>query len=476
MTVNEGITPLDVENTSLEQRKQIGTPWGGRFMLVLPWLHYKPTVGDALHGIILGGATGLAIVPVLMHFFALSFMEAIALGIFQSIFISILPNVLCGEPYLPGWLTPLLPLTMIFLGGFTPGVEAVQAMTALVIVISAIFLLFGFTGLGKLFVTNAPIALKGGILIGVAFAGILGQLDTTYVTKPYAAIVATVVALILIFSPAVRNLAARVPFVKSIVLVSLVVALGIAALVGFFAKEIIWQDPIFAQGFWFFPPIADMWQKANPFIVGFPDLKLYITVLPLALAGYIIMYGDLLTGIELVKDAQRSRPNTLAGVVDPIRTHILLAFRNLGHLLAGGPFIPLHGPLWTGGQVFFGERFKTDKKVKNIPSVVTNFYIFSIPFAFILPLMLALKPLMEIALLLTIVLTCFACGFVAMQILQTPTERGIAALIGAVLVAYGPLQGLITGVILIFIIMGPVAFRAAPPAPAPQGTDVDKSS
>ena len=70
---------------------------------------------------------------------------------------------------------------------------------------------------------------------------------------------------------------------------------------------------------------------------------------------------------------------------------------------------------------------------------IASYYVFGVPVMLMtLPMVTFLKPLMGIALSVTLVLTGFACAYVAMQLPKTPTERGVVLLIAVALVAFDP--------------------------------------
>src|SRR5690606_4538693 len=75
-------------------------------------------------------------------------------------------GALLGTPFIPGWITPAIPLVVLFLGDFEPGPEAIQAMFALQFLVFLIFFLLGITGLGSKMVDIVPNSLKAGIVIG----------------------------------------------------------------------------------------------------------------------------------------------------------------------------------------------------------------------------------------------------------------------------------------------------------------------
>ena len=86
---------------------------------------------------------------------------------------------------------------------------------------------------------------------------------------------------------------------------------------------------------------------------------------------------------------------------------------------------------------------------------IASYYVFGVPvMLLILPMVSFLKPLMGIALSVTLVLTGFACAYVAMELPKTPTERGVVLLIAVALVAFDPWVGIAVGVVAAFTLVG----------------------
>lgn len=70
----------------------------------------------------------------------------------------------------------------------------------------------------------------------------------------------------------------------------------------------------------------------------------------------------------------------------------------------------------------------------SLHSGLASYYLMGLPFIFfLLPLLTGLKPLLGIALSLTLVLTGFACAYIAMSIPRDNASRGTVVLIGAAL-------------------------------------------
>ena len=60
----------------------------------------------------------------------------------------------------------------------------------------------------------------------------------------------------------------------------------------------------------------------------------------------LLLFGDFVTGVEIIKDGQKNRPDELIDI-DINRAHNSVGIRNLlGTII--NPFFPTQGALWTG--------------------------------------------------------------------------------------------------------------------------------
>jgi len=97
-------------------------------------------------------------------------------------------------------------------------------------------------------------------------------------------------------------------------------------------------------------------------------------------------------------------------------------------------------------------------------SGIASYYVFGVPILYlVLPLVTGLKPLMGIALSLTLVLTGFACSYVAMGIPRTQIERGVVILTGVALAVFSPWVGMTIGVLATLLLVGPKAHAEREP-------------
>jgi len=429
-----------------------GWHWGP-FTARIPFYHTRPEWPDFVQGLIVLSATSMALVPLLQAAFGLTFYEAIACAMIHLILFATGP-LLFGDPFAPGYITPVLPITISFvLGSYSDYSERFQMMTALSLDFTIIMLFFGFTGLGKRFVTWLPKALKGGIILGASIASFkrvfFDDIDT-FMKQPMATTAAIAVCLIFAFSKPFAAYSARHPLIRKVASMGLLPGFLIAAIIGYAAGEVTFD---ITWGF-LIPPVGDLWAKVSPFAIGWPPIEMFIAGIPLALIGYTISFGDFITGEEVVKDAAKDRPDEkLDFNID--RIHYSVSIRNIVMSITS-PFFSSQGVLWTGMHVIVVQRWRQGREaMDSLFGGISAFYLFGLPLIlFCLPVITLLAPFMSIALSISLVLTGFACAYVAMAIPETPEERGVALLTGTSLVLFEPWLGLLIGVITTFFIVG----------------------
>ncbi len=180
------------------QRRENELPYipFGPFQIRLPFIHYKIESVEFIQGLILG-VTALAAVPYLEQYLGLPYELAWSCVIIETMLYML--HSLLGDPVVPGWITPTLPLTIVFLEGFPMGKERIQAMIALQMLVGLVFIFMGVTKLADKFVHAVPNSVKGGILLAAPVTVMAGQLGEDGNMHKYPlAIVAGVGLLILI--------------------------------------------------------------------------------------------------------------------------------------------------------------------------------------------------------------------------------------------------------------------------------------
>ncbi len=432
-----------------------GWKWGP-FTTRVPFLHTGIEWPELFQGFIVAGATGLALVPILMSQFNFSFEESLAVAFIQSVLISSSP-IIFGEPFAPGWITPALPLVLVYMENdnfpYSTPEEKIQFMTATSLTFAVLVLFLGLSGLGKRFLEWLPDSLKGGIIMGAAIAALYKVfLDPRYVeAQPISTITAISICLILIFSLPVQRLKTKWRWLGILSALGLLPGFLAGAIVGPFVGEVTYEIEWGIA----IPPFFAMFEKVSPFIIGWPEWSMYVSGFPLALMGYVILFGDLVTGMEVLKGAVNNRPDEKI-TIDVGRSHLSIAIRNALMALFA-PFFPTQGCLWTGVHVLIVQRWQEGRdKMESLYSGISCYYVFGIPLLYvILPLVTGLKPLMTIALSLTLVLTGFACSYVAMGIPKTQIERGVVILTGVALAVFSPWVGMTVGVLATLFLVGP---------------------
>lgn len=431
-----------------------GWRWGP-FTFRLPFLHTRLLWPEFLQGLLVSAATGLALVPVMTHFFGFTFEQALTCAIIHNILITS-AVIVFGEPYAPGWVTPALPLVLAFIAtGFETPAERVQAMTALSINFALLVFVLGVTGLGSRLLRWIPQTLKAGIILGAALAAfkrvLIDDADRFLLTQPIATTVACAVALLLIFSEPLQGLMKRHVGLARLAALGLLPGFLAAAIVGPLVGEVQYD----IQWGLFVPPLADTWAVASPWGVGWPSPVVFLTAAPLAFITYIILFGDIVTGQAVLADAQPERPDEPIHQ-DARRTHLSLAVRN-ALLGISTPFFPTQGALWTGVHVVIVQRWRQGvQQMRSLHDGLHSYYLMGIPLVyFLLPLLTGLKPLLGIALSLTLVVTGFACAYVALAIPQRPAQRGAVLLTAAAIAFLEPWIGLVVGLAAALLLVTP---------------------
>ena len=438
-----------------------GLRWGP-FVARIPFIHIRFRAAEFFQGMVISGATAFAGIPIVMGM-GLTFEEGVAVSLIAGTLIAAGP-ILFGVPFAPGWVTPAYPIVIgVFatMGYYSPvgaeyQIETFQFMAALSIEFTLLVAFLGMTGLSSKIVNNIPNTLKSGIILGAAVAAFyqvfFKEFDSKYMEQPVAMTIALAICILTTFSQPFKHLAASNKIFQKIsslgLLPGFLIAATVAYVIGEATLNITW-------GFKF-PDVVTLFERTSPFSIGFPPLNMYIDALPLVIIGYILLFGDIITGKAILKDAEKERPDEPLDV-DVNKVHLSIAIRNFLGLIAN-PNFPTQGALWTGVHVVVAERWR--KGPKEMPSIfdgLGSYYLMAIPFLYVtLPFVTLMQPLMNIALNLTLVLTGFACAYVALAIPKTNAEMASALLIGLLVAFSGEYVwvALLVGILLSVFVVG----------------------
>jgi len=467
---------------------QPGIRWGP-FTLRIPFYHFGFEWPETLQGLIVSGATGLSMIPIMTGYLGIDPDVELAIVVVQSVLIGLAPIVF-GDPYCHGWVTPAIPLVLFFVSEMGGGpdisgaeqLKIIQTITAFTLLNAAIFFFAGITGLGRLIVEKIPTALKAGIIFGAAVSAFahefrverfemsrfeasattlmndkdIGTEDfqpprSFLLSAPYSSLTAVAICMLLMFSKPLEGLKKSYRWVTILAGLGLAPGFLIGMIVAYYTHEAEWEMQWGIAA----PPFGEMWRQLSPLSIGWPTWEMYVSVAPLCLVVYIIGFGDIVTGNELLRDAARYRPDEKLDI-NATRTHLNIGIRNALQALIAGPFPVTHGPLWTGVHVVVTERYKQGRgAMDSIYGGIAAYYFWGIPvLLFLLPVTSFLQPMLPVALSMTILLTGFACSYIAMAIPRNNAERGVAMSIGMVLAFFGPTEALALGLLMTLFMSG----------------------
>ncbi len=421
----------------------------GPFQLRLPFIHYRFEWPDYMQGLLMC-AVDLAAIPLMMEILGMPFEAALAIVMLNG-WLYLLHHLL-GDPVVPGWITPAIPLLIAYVQTFPEGDMRIYALVAFQLQLGLLSLFLGLTGLAERVVSCIPRAIKSGIIIGAGFAAIHvvfkegGRFDLFPVTIT----VGVGLAFYLIFSQHFSQLKNKNKFCNLLGKLGILPIILLAVIIAPIAGEATWPNLHwgFSQ-----PDFALLFREYTVFGVGFPPATVFLSALPTVLAAYIVLFGDVLQTKALVADANKSIPND-CNDYRPNRAHLIFGGRN-AFMSLFGPDVVMCGPLWAAMQVVVVERYKDGKKaMESLISGAGSFRWGTNTGLLFLPIVSLVQPILGVALALTLLIQ----GYVSVRIgvLQARSQRdlGIAGMIAAVLVVKNTTWAFAVGILLCLLIYG----------------------
>jgi hypothetical protein len=154
----------------------------GPFKLRLPFIHYKFEWPDYLQGLLMC-AVDLAAIPLLTEHLGMPF--EVALGVVMLNVLLYLTHHLLGDPVIPGWITPAIPLLVLYVSQFPEGPDRMYALIAFELMLRIMSIFLGITGLASKVVYLVPSAIKSGIILRAGIARLLQSSKREVVLKPF---------------------------------------------------------------------------------------------------------------------------------------------------------------------------------------------------------------------------------------------------------------------------------------------------
>lgn len=429
----------------------------GPFQFRLPFIHYRFELPDYIQGLLMC-AVCLGIIPVLQEYLGMPFEIAITIVILNGFFY--LWHSHLGDPVVPGWITPAIPLLLLWLKTFPEGVDRMHALIAFELELGVFSLLLGMTGLAKRFVDLVPDALKSGILLGAGIAAVrlVFQHGGRFDLYPWTITISIGFAFYILFSNHFKTLRNKSQLLKHLSDLGLMPALVLAIFVAPLVKELPW--PTIQWGFTI-PQFYTLFTEWTPFAarIGWPPLSLYMSAAPLVFAVYIVLFGELIQAEALIDEAREFRHGDEDIHFDANRNNMIVGIRNIGMSMIG-PDASMCGPMWAAMQVVECERYKHGQEaMDSLFGGVASFRWGTFTGYFFSPIVTLVKPILPIALSLTMLVQGYVAVRVGILKARTFNDLGVAGIVAAVLITREAAAAFGVGIVLCALIYGKDFFR-----------------
>ena len=419
----------------------------GPFKLRLPFIHYKFAWPDYVQGLLMC-AVCLSAVPMLQEYLGMPFDIAITIVILNGILYC--THVLLGDPVVPGWITPAIPILLLYVQQYDTS-ERMHALIAFEFTLGLLAFLLGVTGLGKKMIKIVPKAMQSGVIVGAGIAAVVlvfkegGRFDDT----PWTIGICMSIGFFLLFSKTFKALAQRNKVAQFISNLGILPVMVLAIIVGPLVLETGW--PTIEWGL-VKPNFIGVWKDWTIFGLGIPPLKMFVSAIPIVLSTYIILFGDMIQAQALIEDCAEKRPDEKVDY-NPNRSHMVFGMRNMVMSVIG-PDITMCGPLWAAMQVVICDRYKKGRKaMDSIHSGAGSFRFGTLTGYFLLPIVTLVQPILGVALASTLLIQGFVSFRIGIDKAKTPIDLGIAGVMAAVLVTRGAAWGLATGIVMSVLLL-----------------------
>ncbi|SFG37797.1 Permease family protein [Desulfotomaculum arcticum] len=448
--------------TDWTQKRPDGTetPYipAGPFKVRFPGIHYRWEWADYIQGLIMC-AVCLSAIPILQDTLGMPFEVALAIVILNGILYCL--HGMLGDPVVPGWITPAIPLLIAYVSTFPEGPARMHALIAFEMVLGLWCIFLGFTGLANKVIAAIPQAIKAGVIIGAGISAInlIFQKGGRFESFPITITLAVGLAFFMMYSSYFKELARRNKIAKILnnlgILPAILAAVVIAALV----KETGW--PALEWGF-SRPDFGALWTDWVPWgTLGWPSLNMFLTSIPLVLAAYIVIFGDAVQCQAIISDADKERPDEPVDY-NPNRAHLIVGIRNT-FMSFMGPDVTMCGPIWAAMTVVTYERYKNGRNdMDSSISGVAAFRFGTLTGYFLLPIVSLVRPILPVALSLTMLIQGFVSVYVGVRQTQNIKDLGIAGIVGGILIAKGAAFAFAAGIILCLLVYGKNFFKGEP--------------
>jgi hypothetical protein len=426
----------------------------GPFKVRLPFIHYRFELSDYMQGLLMC-AVDLAAIPLMTEFLGMPFEVALAVVMLNGLLY--LTHHLLGDPVVPGWITPAIPLLMAYCSQFPEGPERVHALIAFQLMLGIFSIGLGMTGMARKVVSLVPSALKAGIIMGAGLSAVVtvfkegGRFDSF----PWTISIAVGIAFYLVFSIHFQQLKKRSRFWWNFAKLGIFPIILLAVFVAPIFGEAPWPNIEWGISK---PDFVTLWNEYTVFGLGMPPLMMFVTAIPTVFAAYLVVFGDVLGAKAILSEADHIRSDEKVDF-NPNRSHMIFGGRN-AFMSIFGPDVAMCGPQWSAMQVVITERFKGGAQaMKSIYGGVGSFRWGTNTGLLLLPVVTLLQPILGVALALTLLIQGYVSVRLGIMEARSQRDLGIAGVIGAVLAIKGAGWAFAIGVGLCALIYGAQMFR-----------------
>jgi hypothetical protein len=415
----------------------------GPFKIRLPFVHLKFEKLDFYQGLLLC-AVCLGAIPMLQEYLGMPFDVAMTVVVLNG-FLYFL-HICLGDPIIPGWITPAIPIVMLYVSQYPTGTERVHALISFQFSLGVLAIFLGITGLGKKVTSIVPDAMKSGVIIGAGIAAVnsVMQKGGRFEKYPISIIICMGIGFYFLFSSHFKSKKNLNKFTRILAdmgsLPIIILAIILGPLVGEVTmSNIEWGITTLA--------VKELISNWTIFGLGLPPLRMFINGLPVVISCYIILFGDMIQAQSLLEDASKERPDEIIDY-NPNRSHLIFGLRNV-LMSIFGPNIALCGPLAAAMQVVLCERYKNGREtMDSIHGGAVSYRYGTTLGYFLLPIVTLVKPILGIALATTMLIQGYVSVRVGVMKAKTANDLGIAGIMAAVIATRGAAWGLAAGILL----------------------------
>ncbi|GAL03834.1 hypothetical protein JCM19237_6728 [Photobacterium aphoticum] len=265
----------------------------------MPFIHVGFEKVDFMQGLLLC-AVCLGMIPILQEYLGMPFEVAMTIVVINGLLYFL--HITLGDPIIPGWITPAIPIVILYLNQYEIGPERVLALIAFQISLGVLAILLGVAGLGQRVASIVPDAMKSGIIIGAGIAAVNSVLvdGGRFEQAPISIVICTGVGFYLLFSSHFKSQRNHNRFTQFLADLGSLPIILLAIVVGPLVGEIPWP-----QLEWGFTTLAfgELLQNWTIFGLGLPPLEMFVMGLPAVISTYIILFGDVIQAKCLLEDA-----------------------------------------------------------------------------------------------------------------------------------------------------------------------------